>query len=502
MVFATGDLKKRIDRNILRLKSNEYRSPDVFGLGLDWPGDWQGRDLLALCAQYRSTGDSSVLGQASEIVRELPFRINRDGYMGELLDYSCVNEQQLSGNSWLVRGLCAYYRITEDGQTHEMLQRYGENFFLPLLPCYRDYTVSEAFEGGVSGHVSESADGGWKHSSDIGCAFILLDGLTDLCEVLRDEKLIGLAKIIAEKFLSIDYVAVRFQTHAMLSATRGVLRLFRLTGDESYLAYAKNNFSLYAECGTTVNYANQNWFGRRDSWTEPCGFIDSFMLATELYKATGNTGYLRFADRVYLNAFRSAQRKNGGAGCETCLTKDGNQMRVHIYEAFFCCTMRYADGLDYVRDNAITEKEKGKFAALSTVGGRWESEDCAFEYTFDGLRGKAVIEVGRGKVEEIDLYLPENVHAEGNDCVREKDGMLICGPLPEGRHVFTLRTQIAEKTVDGVKARYFADYLLTEKEYEDSSPVQMEIDGRIFSPLEDCISVEERLGISAYLQKI
>ena len=55
MNIARGDLAERIGRNIERLKAEEYRYPQIFCHDEDWPGDWVGRALLALCEQYEAT---------------------------------------------------------------------------------------------------------------------------------------------------------------------------------------------------------------------------------------------------------------------------------------------------------------------------------------------------------------------------------------------------------------------------------------------------------------
>ncbi len=502
MVFAIGDLKNRIERNILRLSDKNYRVPEIFEKSPDWPGDWLGRAVLALCTQYESTKKDSVLQQVNEIINDLPEHINEDGYCGEKLNGFEVNEQLLSGNSWFVRGLCAYYNITGDEKVKNLLKKLTEKFFLKLKPLYLVYSAENSSnkksdDGGVSGHITDCDNNGWKHSSDIGCAFILLDGLTDLCSLFYDERLVDLAKTMVDKFMSIDHKKVKFQTHAYLAATRGILRLFNLTDDNKYLEYAINNFDMYEREGTTVNYANFNWFERRDSWTEPCAFIDSLILAVDLYKITKNEKYLKFANRVYLNAFRSAQRKNGGAGCETCLSFENAKFESFMYEASFCCSMRLADGLNFVRKNAILQDGE-TFYACFTAGGRFENENCAFSYVFDEKNSQIKINVEYGEVQKLTVYLPDNTKVI---CNKENIGNTFTY-LQKGEHVYPLSINYTNETKSGVAVRFWADYLLTEKEYNDGSGISFTFENRKFSPLGDCISVEEKFGIDAYVQRI
>ena len=57
-----------------------------------------------------------------------------------------------------------------------------------------------------------------------------------------------------------------------------------------------------------------------------------------------------------------AQRINGGAGPNTCVTKTNKVLKVSMYEAHFCCTMRYAEGLLYYNQRkdwfSISDDEK------------------------------------------------------------------------------------------------------------------------------------------------
>jgi hypothetical protein len=184
---------------------------------------------------------------------------------------------------------------------------------------------------------------GWRISTDTGCAFISLDGLSQAYEVLGDARIYALLCAMFDKFGEIDLIGVSAQTHATLSATRGILRLYSATGEARFLDAARKLFNLYTDRGMTENYANYNWFNRPE-WTEPCAIIDSFLVAMQLYGHTGEVEYADIGRKIYANGICRAQRPNGGFGCDTCLT-DGDFMAVHAYEAYWCCTMRGGEGL-------------------------------------------------------------------------------------------------------------------------------------------------------------
>ncbi len=347
-------------KNRERLRHETYCAPSVFDQGGEWAGDWQGRTLLALACHYKiapaAEEKKDVLCQAREILRQLPEHVNEGGYFGAPCDFSCVDEQQLSGNSWFLRGLCMWYEITSSDEIMNLIERITDSLLLRLASAYLRYPAVKREDGSVSGHLQSNVVDGWKLSTDVGCAFILLDGMTDVYEKTKSQELCDVIRTIIDVFRKIDYIACNCQTHATLSAARGILRFWQNTGEEKYLSLAESIFKKYCECGMTANYANFNWFGK-PFWTEPCAVVDSLILATRLFRATHKYVYAQLADRIYLNAFRRAQRANGGAGCDSCLCESNRELKILSYEAPFCCTMRYAEGLLCLFENTAFEQD-------------------------------------------------------------------------------------------------------------------------------------------------
>ena len=182
-----------------------------------------------------------------------------------------------------------------------------------------------------------------------------------------------------QKFLSVDKLAVHMQTHSTLTCCRAILRMHRVTKDARYLARAREVFALYVSHGMTLTYENFNWFGREDTWTEPCAVTDSLIAALDLYQATSEAQYLTLARRIWLNGFRLCQRINGGAGPNSCVTVRNGVWEMRMYEAYFCCTMRTAEGLYRARealDLLLSEADADACRAPEQDGfGRWMCGD-------------------------------------------------------------------------------------------------------------------------------
>jgi len=287
------------------------------------------------------------------MLEEMKNRFNAEGYLGPVYQEE-IQEQQLSGHSWLLRGLCEHYQIYQDEFCLSAIRNITENLFVSKRNRFHSYPVnrSKMDTGGVSGSDIGKLDG-WILSSDVGCAFMSIDGVSAAYCITKDARVKDLVDEMMDVYLGIDLVKLQVQTHCTLTAARGMLRMYREVGEEKYLNGAKHIMDLYVDHGgMTETYQNLNWWGRPETWTEPCAIVDSFMVAGELYKITNDDTYRTLAARIYHNGLATAQRENGGAGTDS-IVLDGKKelLYAQLYEAYFCCTMRLAEGLWYVKEN-------------------------------------------------------------------------------------------------------------------------------------------------------
>ena len=463
MLKVEGDLRRRMLKNYERLTAKEYRSPGLFAEGGAWPGDWQGRAMLALACQASILDgkEGAEAGDAlQEIIRALPSHLNAEGYFGEPLR-DMADEQQLSGHNWFLRALCAYRKMSGDPFALDLLERISKNLLLLLEPFYQNYPLGPRIEdGGVCGHLQKDAEGLWKLSTDVGCAFMPLDGITEVYEVTENEALVPLIRKMISMFRSIDFVTCKSQTHAFLSATRGILRFYRKTGDEELLRLAEELFGLYLREGMTANYANFNWFGRKDTWTEPCAVVDSIMVAQQLFCETGDPAMLTFVNRAYRNAFRRAQRPNGGAGCDSCLHEGNSELKVVMYEAPFCCTMRIAEGLKSMGEFLFVRRGDTMFLPFAC--------DAAYEDNGHGLKivrreeadgSRIRLEIEARERTAVAVYVPETAEVDADFSFR-RDGCLVYFDVSSGNFDLKIRNVRHSETVSGRKVLMSGDDLL------------------------------------------
>ena len=395
-----GEILKRAKLNLSRLRDPLYSYPNVFEQTSDWPGDFPGRALLSLTSLYgvfEGNEQEDIKEHILSIISHLDEYLNEDRYFGQIINDKEISEQQLSGNSWYIRGLCRYYEISKDEKAINYLRTINEKLLIPLAKHYKDYPLKERiFAGGVSGHILNKIENNWLLSSDVGCAFILLDGYVSCYEILKDERLKHSIEFIIEQYQRVDFVALKCQTHATMTCARAILRFYQLTKEEKYLDLVKKMFALYVEYGMTDDYQNINWFQKEDSWTEACCIIDSFILCKYLYLITKEVQYLKLYNRIYLNSLRTFQRINGGAGCSSIVKGEQRILKASLYEAYFCCSMRMGEGLFELSKSFIDNQ--------LLVADSYRNDDIDIEID---LYDKKVFKVHFLKPGSVSIYVPD-----------------------------------------------------------------------------------------------
>jgi hypothetical protein len=339
--------------------------------------------------------------------------LNKKGYLGDILPDNIADEQQLSGHNWLLRALIEHYLWKNDDLSKNLADSIVKNLYLPLKGKYKEYPLDinkRSKDGKEAGNLDGNTTGAWRTSTDIGCAFMPLDALSQYYLIFGGKEVGELLDEMFDIFMKIDFIASSMQTHASLSGTRGVINYYKATGRKELLGFAINFSDLYIKNGMSENYANYNWFGR-PLWTEPCAIVDSYMVAAELFKLTDNSEYLNTANKIYYNALGFAQRDNGGFGCDCCVgAKDNVLLNQSVYEAFWCCTMRGGEGLSRVMQNIVLYDDN-TITLTNYNDGVYKIYDAVINIETDfPYEGKVKIKIsGNTKQKKLRLFIPGNV---------------------------------------------------------------------------------------------
>ncbi|MGD0750177.1 MAG: hypothetical protein ABSA23_02090 [Anaerolineales bacterium] len=344
-----GELGFRASLNYTRLEGPWYRPDEVFQADKHgWPGDWEGRVILALTLLAQSTHRTPAF--LEQILSLIPAHLNSKGYFGQIMPEGKYDEQHLSGHSWILRGLCEYYLWKRNENVKNILDGILKNYILKTKGAFAKYPIDPKTRFQDPDWILSKLQTKTRHhaeTSDAGCAFILIDGVTQAYEVFKTQELKEFADEIIDRFMQLDFLGLHIQTHATLSGIRGMLRMYDLTRSNKYLDNALKVFNFYKKEAWTEAYGNYNWFGA-PRWTESCGIIDSFIVATCLWKYTKDPVYLEDAHHIYFNALSHGNRINGSFGTDRCCgavdTEDNQFLHPINYETYWCCTMRGGEG--------------------------------------------------------------------------------------------------------------------------------------------------------------
>lgn len=352
-LHVKGELLTRISKNMDRLEESKYQPSNVFLSEQEsgsWPGDTEGRTILGLVLDAQAAHRTPKY--LEQIISLIPKHLNEKGYMGTIYKNK-MSEQQLSGNGWMLRGLCEYYEWKKDKKVLPLITSIANNLFLNGKGYYSKYPIDPKLRitnvGEMAGSI-QNEENHWLLSSDIGCIFIGMDGLIQAYKILQIPKMKEVIEEMIDVFLKMDLIQIKAQTHASLTACRGLIRYAEITKERKYIDEVEKRWNTYIHAGMTENYENYNWFDRFDVWTEPCAIVDSYLLAVQLWQHTGNPVYRDDAELIYYNALCHTQRYNGGFGCDNCpgIKIKDNCLRVGANEASWCCTMRGGEGLSRV----------------------------------------------------------------------------------------------------------------------------------------------------------
>jgi len=412
------ELSERIELNFRRLADDPYyQIDDVFSpADYGWMGDKEGRSLLAFVSHYKMSG--KVIPCMDEMLAKMPSMVNEYNYLGKCGD-GFIREEQLSGHSWLLRGLCEHYEQFGDDYSLQLIRDITANLYLPLKGEFAAYPVNRVIEeiGDVSGTEADTC-GKWILSSDTCAAFMSIDGLSHAYKITSDPAVKELLDEMIAFYSYLDKRAMKAQTHCTLTAGRAMMRMYTVTDDKWYLTCAKKIWDLYVHNGgMTYTYQNMNWWKRPNTWTEPCAIVDSLMLSLELFKATGNAEYRTIAARIWHNGLATSQRANGGAGTDTVVTADSpwDSLASKMYEARFCCTMRLAEGLWYISENSDLLWAETEGCVTKQANGVYADGDILYAEVTGGAEAyadtDAAVDVdGRHLVPIVKYYrVPRNV---------------------------------------------------------------------------------------------
>ena len=104
-----------------------------------WPGDTEGRTILALVLNAQATGREPKYLEA--ILDRFPEKVNEHGYFGEIHPDSLVDEQQLSSHGWVFRALSEHHLWKKDQRSLAYLNTMLDHLALRTKGFHNKYPI-------------------------------------------------------------------------------------------------------------------------------------------------------------------------------------------------------------------------------------------------------------------------------------------------------------------------------------------------------------------------
>ncbi|MFN7999300.1 MAG: glycoside hydrolase family 127 protein [Bryobacteraceae bacterium] len=348
--LLAGDLTARFDLTYNRLLKG---GPPVFDTAFvladarpqharrftEFSGDVSGRYIGALAMASEARG--TAIPQLEALVEQLLPLQKPDGHFGDPISTggTVTNNDMaiLWGNGRLLIGLMEYYRVRPRPEVLATARKMGD-FAVSAAPLYNSEAVRKEYNGE-------------KFAVGYICWTQYMEGLVALWRATHDDRYLALARSLAERT---DRHASQ-HSHGFLTSVRGIVELYRATGERPYLEQAAGEWQRLMESGNVlVQGAVPEMFAPAAERDEGCSEADWLRLSLDLWRETREPKYLEEAERTLFNEFSMNQFATGDFGHHTF---SGNGMQPPYARAWWCCTMHGLRAMAAVFGSVMMERD-------------------------------------------------------------------------------------------------------------------------------------------------
>jgi DUF1680 family protein len=243
------------------------------------------------------------------------------------------------GQGRLLVGLVEYYKLTGHSAALEAARRLG-GFLIDQAPRFRQEEVRRKYNGE-------------KFAVGYICWTSNLEGVVNLFGATKEERFLTLAKQIAADV----GIHPSQHSHGYLTSLRGVLALYRATGDRRYLDQAIGGWQAVVDSGNVLWQGGvPEMFAPSIARDEGCSEADWLRLSLELWQIARRPEFLAQAELELFNEFSFNQFHTGDFGHHV-LTDTG--MTTPMARAWWCCTLHGARAFYAIRKMVFHEDERG-----------------------------------------------------------------------------------------------------------------------------------------------
>jgi DUF1680 family protein len=422
-VNRSSDLEERYALTLNRVRnggspaySEEFLLEDVRPVVgrrfTEYSGDLSGRYIGAMAQAVK--GDVAATAKLDSFVEKVIALQKPDGYFGRTFHYDKPEDADLAllwGNGRLLVGLVEYYRVSPSEKVLASARKLGD-FLVRIGPMMLSKDMRDQF-------------GAAHFASSYICWMQQTEGLAGLYALTRDERY----RKLAEQIVLVTERRPSDHVHGYLTAVRGMVDLYAITGDQALLHRAEEAWmSVASSKDLLITGGVPEGWSPNNHRTEGCAECDWLRLSLQLWKQTGNSKYLAMAEKTMFNEFAFNQFATGDFGHHV-YTATGLPAAGAV-RAWWCCTLHGLRTFPDVLASASRAVD-GKVYLDLPLGGRIDSNGFTARADSSLASERAVtITIQGAPAEVVPLRIRRPQWADG--VAIEVNGRTLSNPVRDG----------------------------------------------------------------------
>lgn len=313
-----------------------------FGL---WRGEFWGKLMISACRAAKYSKDAKLRTIVQNSVSKVISTADPDGYIGSYQDAQVVlpcprdwgkkirgAEIEWCWNIWCRKytlwGLLEAYELLGDSTILAAAEKFTDQLIGMLEDLNIHICETGTFKGVASASILKPVLILYRHTENkryLDFALKIADGFqndsTNCAKLIKralDKLPIHLWNCQGE---NIDrFSANSHKAYETMSCFDGIIELYRITGNETYLTASENFWELLMEGEwnplMSVGFNDLFLNARRQltAVSEPCDVIHFIRISSELYKLTGNRKYMDALELSFENALLASIHRDGKWG--------------------------------------------------------------------------------------------------------------------------------------------------------------------------------------------
>lgn len=249
----------------------------------------------------------------------------------------------LWGNGRLLVGLMKYWRMYHQSDVLTAARKLGDFIIGTADNCIKPEVVERLKDKDYMGYI---------------CFTQLMEGLVLLWDETKDERYLQ----TASKVYPLLPPPGKQHSHGYLNTLLGTLMLYNRTGKPEQLKFVTDRYNeLIASPEYQITGGVPEYFGtigvEKVARDEGCAEADFIMLSLNLWKTTGETGYLEKSERCLINHLFANQYETGDFGHRSIDPEMGFVNDQNIARSWWCCNFHGLRALHETKEIIFTSKE-------------------------------------------------------------------------------------------------------------------------------------------------